>query len=190
MRSLVVLGSTLVLGLAASCGGPATPATEPTAPSAPPVASTPAPATASAPASASVAPSASVADTVVGPDTVAWKDMTTEQKGKWMKVAVMPKMKELFQAFDAKEFEKFNCATCHGEKAKTGDFKMPNDKLPVLPTKADEFGALMKKKPNDMKFMMEKVKPEMAKLLGLKELDMKNPQPNTLGCSNCHTMKK
>ena len=55
---------------------------------------------------------------VVGPPEVAWKDMTTEQKGKFMKEVVTPKMKVAFQAFDADEFKKFGCPTCHGDKAK------------------------------------------------------------------------
>jgi hypothetical protein len=181
MRSFAVLGFASAVGLVISCGGQSTTSSGPVAPTA----SSPAPvATASAPASASAS------EAVVGPDTVAWKDMTAEQKGKYMKVAVMPKMKEIFQAYDAKDFAKFTCMTCHGDKAKTGDFKMPNEKLYVLPSKPDEFGALMKAKPEAVKFMMEKVKPEMAKLLGMKEFDMKNPQPNTMGCANCHTMKK
>jgi hypothetical protein len=51
----------------------------------------------------------------VGPPEVAWKDMTYKQKRAYMKDAVLPTMKPIFQAFDAKEFKKFDCATCHGK---------------------------------------------------------------------------
>jgi hypothetical protein len=40
----------------------------------------------------------------VGPPEVAWKDMTFAQKKAYMKVAVTPTMKPIFQSFDAKEF--------------------------------------------------------------------------------------
>jgi hypothetical protein len=40
-----------------------------------------------------------------------------------------------------------------------------------------------------MKFMGTQVKPEMAKLLGVKELDPKNPAAGGFACMECHTMK-
>jgi hypothetical protein len=127
---------------------------------------------------------------VVGPPEVAWKDMTAEQKGKYMKEVVMPKMKPAFQAFDADEFKKFGCPTCHGDKAKQKKFKMPNADLPELPGDQAGFATLMEKKPKMMKFMGETVKPEMAKLLGLPEFDPKKPEAGGFSCGNCHTFKK
>ena len=44
----------------------------------------------------------------------AWKDMNHEQKLAFMKTVFFPKMKAEFVAFDAKEYESFSCATCHG----------------------------------------------------------------------------
>ena len=41
----------------------------------------------------------------VGPPEVAWKDMTYKQKRAYMKAAVMPTMKPVFQGFDADETE-------------------------------------------------------------------------------------
>jgi hypothetical protein len=127
---------------------------------------------------------------VVGPPEVAWKDMTPEQKGKYMKEVVTPKMKPAFQAFDAEEFKKFGCPTCHGDKAKEKKFKMPNPGLPALPGDQAGFAALMEKKPKMMKFMGETVKPEMAKLLGLPEFDPKKPEAGGFACGACHTFKK
>ena len=51
----------------------------------------------------------------VGPPEVAWKDMTLKQKKAYMKAAVEPTMKPIFREFDAKEFKKFDCVTCHGK---------------------------------------------------------------------------
>jgi hypothetical protein len=67
---------------------------------------------------------------------------------------------------------------------------MPNPQLPVLPATAEGFEALGKKHPEAMKFMTTQVKPEMAKLLGEKEMDPNNPQAGGFACMNCHTMKK
>jgi cytochrome c len=41
--------------------------------------------------------------------------MTFDQKRAYMKTAVVPTMKPIFQAFDAKKFKKVDCVTCHGE---------------------------------------------------------------------------
>jgi hypothetical protein len=116
--------------------------------------------------------------------------MDKKARGKFMREAVVPKMKELFTGHDAKKFEKMNCGTCHGAGAADGSFKMPNPQLPVLPSTPEGFEALGKKKPEMMKFMAMSVKPEMAKLLGMPEMDPKNPSAGGFGCMNCHTMKK
>jgi hypothetical protein len=180
--------SILVLLAAISCGGGNEGAPPASSPSATPASSAaPAtPATSAAPASSAPASDAPAG----GAGAVAWKDMNKQQRGKFMRENVMPKMKELFTAHDAKRFEKFNCATCHGSGAADGSFKMPNEKLPALPAPPEGFEALGKKQPDMMKFMAMKVKPEMAKLLGDKEMDPKNPQAGGFGCMNCHTMKK
>ena len=78
----------------------------------------------------------------------------------------MPKMKVAFQAFDADEFKKFGCPTCHGDKAKARKFKMPNADFHELPGNQAGFATLMEKKPKMMKFMAETVKPQMATAAG------------------------
>jgi hypothetical protein len=168
-----------------ACGGSGSPP-----PSTAPAASTAAP---EAPPPSSAPPASSTPpapEKVVGPPDVKWTDMTPEQKGKYMAAVVVPRMKELFVGFDSKEFATFDCATCHGKDAKQRAFKMPNPGIYALPADAAGFGKLMKDKPEWMKFMGEKVKPEMAKLLALQEMDPKKPQPGTFGCGNCHTTKK
>ena len=111
--------------------------------------------------------------------------MTEDQKKEVMKTVVFPAMKTAFQEFDAKHFKDFTCMTCHGPGAKDGKFKMPNAKLPKLDPK-DEFAKHKKKDAKILGFMMEKVSPEMAKLL---EVDPYDPKTNQgFGCMSCHTM--
>jgi hypothetical protein len=182
MRHLAILSSSAVLGLSMLVDAGVSSAA-PTAPPAPV-------AEASAPAKAA---EASAPAKVAGPPDVAWKDMSGEQKGKFMKAVIVPKMKVLFQEFDAKQFAKFNCATCHGKEAKARKFKMPNPEIHSLPGTPAAFEAAMKKEPTWPKwaqFMGEKVKPQMATLLGLPQFDPKKPEAGGFGCQNCHTIEK
>lgn len=129
---------------------------------------------------------------VVGPPEVAWKDMTAEQKGRFMKMVVTPKMKVAFQEFDADQFKKFNCGTCHGKDAREKKFKMPNPEIHSLPGTPEAFKAEMAKKPEWKKwtdFMGGKVVPEMAAMLGMPKFDPKAPDPNAFGCARCHVIE-
>src|SRR4051812_25055230 len=125
---------------------------------------------------------------VAGPPK-PWKEMTGEQRGKYMKDVVVPKMRAAFQEFDAHEFKKVGCDTCHGKEAKARKFKMPNPDIYVLPANAAGFGELREKKPKLMKFMGEVVKPQMAALLGMPEFDPKKREAGGFGCTGCHTKK-
>jgi hypothetical protein len=127
---------------------------------------------------------------MVTPSEVKWADMSPHQKGKYMSAVVLPRMKQLFAEYDSKEFASFGCPTCHGADATDRHFKMPNPGIFVLPGDPAGFPKLMKDKPEWVKFMAEKVKPEMAKLLGMPEFEPKDPKPGTLGCMNCHTTGK
>jgi mono/diheme cytochrome c family protein len=127
---------------------------------------------------------------LVTPAEVPWKDMTGEQKGRYMARVVMPKMKETFQAYDPKEFSKFTCGTCHGKNPKEKGFKMPSPDLPALPASEHEFMAtVMKEQPQMVKFMGEKVTPQMAQLLGVEPFNHADPKPNAFSCNACHTLK-
>jgi hypothetical protein len=120
--------------------------------------------------------------------TIVWKDMSYADRSRYMHDVIVPRMGEVFRAFDAKAFATFECATCHGAGAKDGSFTMPNAALPALPGNAMGFQALMKEKPAWMKFMGRQVRPRMAALLGKDEIDMRNPKPDAFGCKDCHTM--
>lgn len=122
-----------------------------------------------------------------GGNRVDWEKMSFEDRKKLMKAKVLPELKTAFQAVNPKRYEKFSCATCHGDGATTGKFKMPNPKLPKLPAPTDREGfmALQKKKPEIFKFMETVVKPTVAGIIGLPEWSPENPKG--FGCFACHT---
>jgi hypothetical protein len=96
-------------------------------------------------------------------------------------------MGEVFKTFNAERYDKITCVTCHGAGAKKGEFKMPSPDLPKLPPNG-QFEAIMKAKPAVMKFMSEKVVPEMAGTLP--GVDPYNPETHQgLGCYTCHQTK-
>jgi hypothetical protein len=148
-----------------------------------------APAPATAPPPGQPGAQAQAAEAVVTPAQVAWADMTKPQRGKYMASVVAPRMKEVFRTFDSKRFAEFGCKTCHGQSAKERGFEMPNPELTTLPSTKEGWAKLTEDEPELMKFMSQTVKPEMAKLLGMKEYDPTNPQPGTVGCNRCHTVK-
>lgn len=184
-RYLVLLAPLAVAAIVAACGGtqppPEAPVTEPSAAAAP---AAPAPeADAGAPAEETGAAETAEAGAPAQP---MWADLKgKDQKKAFMKHVVLPKMKAVFQDFDAKKFKKVTCVTCHGKGAMHGKFDMPNPKLPKLDP-ANKFAKEMKKKPRITKFMMKTVEPTMASLLGMKPYDPKTKKG--FGCFKCHTM--
>jgi hypothetical protein len=167
---------------AGACGGSQSAAEAPAEPIA--TVSPPVP----APEPASEAPPAEApADAAApGPAKVKFDDLSEDQQKQYMKDVVLPQMKETFLSLNAKRYANMNCVTCHGESAKKGEFEMPNPKLPKLdPT--DNFKAHMKHDAEVVKFMAERVVPEMAKLLDEEPYD-----PTTergFGCFECHVKK-
>jgi mono/diheme cytochrome c family protein len=128
----------------------------------------------------------------LGPPEIAWKDMTFGQKKAYMKAAVTPTMKPIFQTFDGKKFKTFNCATCHGEDGADRKFKMPSNGIHPLPNTPEAFEAKMKTEPTWPKwteFMAQKVEPAMGKLLDLPVFDPKKPVKGAFGCANCHKLE-
>jgi len=130
---------------------------------------------------------------VVGPPAVAWKDMTFAQKRAYMKTAVTPKMKTVFQAFDAETFKTFNCETCHGKDAADKKYKMPGADVKPLPSTPEAFQAKLKteaKWPKFTEFMSKEVEPAMGKLLDVPVFDPKHPVEGAFGCAKCHRLEK
>jgi mono/diheme cytochrome c family protein len=127
-----------------------------------------------------------------GPPEIAWKDMTFQQKKAYMKEAVTPTMKPIFQAFDAKKFKEFTCVTCHGADGADRKFKMPSNDIHPLPNTPEAFQAKLKTEPTWPKwteFMAQKVEPAMGKLLDLPVFDPKKPVKGAFGCANCHKLE-
>jgi hypothetical protein len=77
--------------------------------------------------------------------------------------------------------------TCHGSGAKDGSFKMPNPELPKLSPEGG-FKKHLDKDPEITKFMMTKVLPNMAELLGTQPYDVKTHLG--FGCFGCHSIDK
>jgi hypothetical protein len=129
---------------------------------------------------------------LVGPPEVAWKDMKFAQRRKYMKEAVTPKMKTVFQAFDAEKFKTFNCETCHGKDAADRKYKMPSPDIHPLPNTPEAFQAKMKVEPTwpkFTKFMAEEVEPAMGKLLDVAVFDPKKPVEGAFSCQACHKLE-
>ena len=139
-----------------------------------------------APVAAPAAPAATVpaAPAAVARANIDWDGMSKKQKKAYMKSTVLPAAKKMFAELDPEKFKNVTCVTCHGDSAGK-DFKMPNPKLPKLPTTPEGFKALAAKKPEAMKFMSTRVKPTMAALLG--EQEMSPTTPKGFGCTDCHT---
>ncbi|APR78472.1 Hypothetical protein A7982_03819 [Minicystis rosea] len=170
----------MALGFAAlaACGA-ATP--EPVAPTGPEAAA-PATAASSAALVPTSAPTAApLATAPAAPATVAFSAMNNEQKIAHMKAVITPKMGKVFQEGDAKRYADFGCKTCHGEKKQD-----PHMVLPRLTLSGDGFQKLMAAKPAVMKFMSEKVTPEMAAAMGEKPFDPATKKG--FGCGGCHAV--
>jgi mono/diheme cytochrome c family protein len=128
----------------------------------------------------------------VGPPEVAWKDMTFKQKKAYMKDAVLPTMKPIFQTFDAKKFKTFNCATCHGKDGVERKFKMPSNDIHPLPNSKEAFEAKLKTEPTWPKFtefMAKQVEPAMGKLLDVPVFDPAKPVEGAFSCGACHKLE-
>src|SRR5260221_9035708 len=140
-RSSFYLGlSWSVLAAAAllACGGAQLAATAPAEPGAAP----------SGEAPAAEAPGA-------GPEV--WSEtMSVKDKAALMKAKVIPAMSKTFQEYDAKAYADFSCKTCHGKDMKP----KPIQALPELHFKDGKL-AEAGTKPEIVKFMSEKVAPQM-----------------------------
>ncbi|WP_437339260.1 hypothetical protein [Sorangium sp. So ce394] len=127
------------------------------------------------------------------PDQVAWKDMTFEERTAYMTTVVMPRMKEVFVAYDAK-YETFDCTTCHGDDAVERAYAMPSPAIAPLPASEEGFLEWVGDPEHPERqewtdFMFNEVVPAMADLLQVPRFD-----PTTMtgefSCNNCHTLEE
>lgn len=124
-------------------------------------------------------PTATQPQTTVQPSSTSFEHMDLDHRIEFMKTVVLPKMKPIFQNHDAKKFASFDCTTCHGNGAASGDYEMPNSDLPKL-----DFSDLSKFQQAELDWMQNEVKPTMAGLLQMPESTRTR---KGFGCLSCHT---
>jgi len=105
-----------------------------------------------------------------------------------MGIYVLPRMEKLFAQWRPDDYGKFRCQHCHGEKFDKPpvDFHMPRVAFPLMAD--DPVGGAMKYDPEATKFMVERVLPTMAELLGEEPLDPETGQG--FSCFRCHPKAK
>jgi len=108
-----------------------------------------------------------------------WEEMTFEQRKAHMSARVLPHMRATFQSHDAERFASFDCTTCHASGAAAGDYAMPDPALPHLVRKNFRT-EIQAKHPEMVRFMWERVEPEMARLVGTKA------GRTRFNCRDCH----
>lgn len=98
---------------------------------------------------------------------------------------VLPRMTDLFAAYDASRFGDFSCATCHGADARERDYAMPNPSLlPLHPTGSEGQHQTVRDYPEGVRFMYNHVMPTMQALLGAPEFDASTGEG--FSCYACH----
>ena len=118
-----------------------------------------------------------------GPDK-PWTEMDNQEREWYMIAKVHPIAHEIFRNYNAKRYEVFECAPCHGEDGKAKKYKMPSDHLGALPDpNSEDFKMILGSKLG--KFMSEEVTPITAKILGMPPYDPKTGQG--FNCFACHT---
>jgi cytochrome c553 len=121
----------------------------------------------------------------IGAPNVPFRHKTRDEKRGFMGAHVLPKMRRVFQTFDAKAYAGFGCETCHGADMEVVDFRMPNS-LYALPEK-DTIAEATSYDEKTAKFMMEHVVPSFAALLSEKPGTLGNPgSPGGITCFTCH----
>ena len=120
----------------------------------------------------------------VGPDgkKLTWPEMDIEQRKVHMGKVVLPLARVVFSDWRPERFKRVDCTLCHGQGAKIGNFHMPTNHLPRL---SGEFllRPEFEKHPNTTRLKLNRLVPEMAKALGLKQFSLITR--SGFGCYSC-----
>jgi hypothetical protein len=121
---------------------------------------------------------------LTGPDK-PWDGMSYDEKEWYMVGKVHPVMRQVFQTYDAQKYEgeKFECVPCHGPNAAEKKYKMPGDHLSAIPQYGSPDWKAMENA-KIVKFMLQRVNPAMASLIGEKSFDPTTGQG--FNCWGCH----
>lgn len=98
---------------------------------------------------------------------------------------VLPRMAALFAEYDRTRYADFDCATCHGGSGPARGYAMPNpDLLPLWPSGTEGQHETVRRYPEGVRFMFNRVVPTMRALLGQPEYDAETH--TGLTCFACH----
>ena len=115
----------------------------------------------------------------------AWATMSFNEKRAYMADSVVGTMAELFEQYDNKRYSGFGCDACHGKNMRETNFAMPSSELPALyATGTEQQKQMVRDKPEMVRFMFNKVLPNMQKLLGAEPWD--DESKTGFSCFNCH----
>jgi len=124
--------------------------------------------------------------TAVEPETRRWSELGHDARMAVMSTEVMPAARRLFQGFDAERYASVSCATCHGEaSAARHEYRMPNpDLYPLFATGTPEQAAMVRDRPEMVRFMHNHVVPEVQAILGAEAYDTE--AQTGFSCFTCH----
>lgn len=111
-----------------------------------------------------------------------WSEMDENARHAHMESVVLPRMKAVFQAFDAERYADFNCVTCHGRGAADGSYAMPSPDLPTL-QHAGIYKKHRKETPEVAEFMWKEVQSNLGQALG----ETWGPA-GAVDCKSCHVV--
>ena len=114
-----------------------------------------------------------------------WAELSHDERSAHMAREVLPRMTDLFAAYDPARYDAFTCATCHGEGAREREYAMPNPALlPLHPTGSEGQHQTVRDHPDGVRFMYNRVMPTMQALLGAPEYDASTGEG--FSCYACH----
>ncbi|MDQ3034039.1 MAG: hypothetical protein M3Y87_16610 [Myxococcota bacterium] len=114
-----------------------------------------------------------------------WPALSRAERAQHMSAQVLPRMRELFAAYDGERYADFDCTTCHGDDARERGFAMPSPSLlPLHPTGSEGQHQTVRDHPEGVRFMYGRVLPMMQSLLAAPPFDETTREGFT--CYACH----